>query len=280
MNRERLRALMSRRARVWVAVGVTLAAFAAILFAPRIPQDPAYHVFADRRAFLSIPNFLDVTSNVAFLLVGALGLGFLLRPPAAGPGGPFLESRERGPYGVFFLGVTLTSFGSAYYHLAPSNARLVWDRLPMTLGFMSFLSAIIAERIGVTAGLRMLPPLLALGAGSVGYWHWSELAGAGDLRVYVMVQFYPLLVIPLLMLLFPPRYTRGADLLGVVGFYGLAKVFEIFDGEIFSLGRGLSGHTLKHLVAGVSIYWVLRMLKKRAPHGGEPLREFTGSMMS
>ena len=143
-----------------------------------IPQDQAYHHFADRRALLGIPNCLDVLSNVAFLIVGLLGLVFLFCSDATGPGKPFLSRSERWPYAVFFLGVTLTAFGSAYYHLAPQNSRLVWDRLPMTIGFTAFLAAMIAERISVKAGLRMLFPLIAIGLASVVYWEWSELRGA------------------------------------------------------------------------------------------------------
>ena len=32
----------------------------------------------------------------------------------------------------FFIGVTAVAFGSAYYHLKPNDARLVWDRLPVS----------------------------------------------------------------------------------------------------------------------------------------------------
>jgi hypothetical protein len=38
---------------------------------------------------------------------------------------------------VLFAGVTLSSLGSSYFHLAPDNARLMWDRLPMTIAFIS-----------------------------------------------------------------------------------------------------------------------------------------------
>ncbi|PYU18912.1 MAG: hypothetical protein DMG30_26090 [Acidobacteria bacterium] len=121
-------------------------------------------------------------------------------------------------YAVFFLGVALTSIGSAYYHWAPDNGRLVWDRLPMSIAFMSLLAAIITERITVNAGLRSLLPLMALGIASVLYWHLTELKGQGDLRLYGLVQFYPVMAIPLLLTLFPARYTRSADLFVAVAF--------------------------------------------------------------
>jgi hypothetical protein len=159
----------------------------------------------------------------------------------------------------------LTAFGSSYCHLAPDNARLVRDRLPMTLVFMPLVAAMIAERISLETGLGLLPVLTAIGAGSVWQWYASELRGEGDLRWYAAVQAYALVVL-LVALLLPPRYTRGADLLWVVGFYALAKILEIADRPVFELtGHAASGHTLKHLAAAMAGVWVLRMLSRRKP---------------
>ncbi len=241
----------------------------------RIPQSQAYHHFADRRALLGLPNCFDVLSNAVFLVVGLVGLRFLFRSGASGAANAFTCRSERWPYVVFFLGVTLTAFGSAYYHLAPDNWRLLWDRLPMAVGFMAFLAAMIAERISVKAGLRLLTPLVGIGLASVVYWEWSEQRGAGDLRLYGLVQFYPLVAIILLFALFPPRYTGGAKLLAVAGLYGLAKVFEWLDAQVFAVTRVLSGHTLKHLCAGLAVYFILDMLEKRratADSASAPLR--------
>jgi len=240
--------------RVWIIVGIGLAAIVTVLFLPPIPQDPAYHDFADRRPFLGIPNALNVLSNAPFVLVGALGLAFVRRRAA-------LE--ERTALLILFAGVGLTGFGSAYYHLAPGNVTLFWDRLPMTIVIMSLFAVIIAERISLTAGRRLLPILLLAGAGSVAYWLVGELSGAGDLRPYALVQFFPLVAIPLILLLFPPRYTRGADLLGALAWYALAKLFEALDAQIFAVGGVVSGHTLKHLASAVAMYWILRMVRTR-----------------
>ncbi len=158
----------------------------------------------------------------------------------------------------------MTSLGSSYYHLAPDNDRLVWDRLPMTLGFMSVFAAVIQERVSLTLGRRLLIPLLGLGLASVLYWQMTERAGAGDLRLYGMVQFYPLVMIPLMLAMFPPRYTRGSDIIGALFLYGGAKLLELADAMVFSAGRIVSGHTLKHMAAAAASYWILVMLKKRA----------------
>jgi len=255
--------LISVRTGVWVLVGFTLAVAAAAVLAPRIPQSQSYHDFADRRALLGIPNFGDVASNLLFAVSGGWGLVFLFAKRGRER---FIDPRERWAYVFVFLGLLLTAFGSGYYHLAPDNARLVWDRLPMTLAFMGLVSAMISERVSVSVGCYLLPVLLSIGAGSVILWWYSEARGAGDLRFYAATQVYAVLILPVLLLL-PPRYTRGYDFGVVFGLYVLAKIFETADRQIFSLDRHTtSGHTLKHLAAGAAGIWVLRMLENRHPH--------------
>jgi hypothetical protein len=249
-----------------VFAGLTVVAVAAVFFLPPIAQDLAYHNFADRRAVAGIPNFLNVISNLPFAFVGAAGLFFLLGGKATREGS-FITRREVWPYAIFFLGVALTSWGSSYYHLSPDNERLVWDRLPMTLGFMTIFAATISERVNLRVGHYALVPLLAAGLASVLYWRITEAAGAGDLRFYAIVQFYPLIAIPLLLALFPPRYTRGASLVGALTVYGAAKLLEMADSAIFSMGQIVSGHSLKHLAAAGAAYWILHGLKKRRPVG-------------
>jgi hypothetical protein len=168
---------------------------------------------------------------------------------------------------VFYLGVVLTGFGSAFYHLWPDHDRLVWDRLAMTIVFMSFVATIISERISIRAGFFLLFPLLIAGGGTVVFWIMGEHRGVGDLRPYILVQYYPMLLIPIILLCFPSRYTRGGDIVVMLLFYGLAKAAEIYDGEILALGQIVSGHTLKHLLAGMVIYRHLRMLSGRKVKG-------------
>jgi hypothetical protein len=253
---------MSHRTRIIMLGAITVAAGIAVALLPRVPQPLDYHNFADQRTFLGVPNFLNVISNTPFLLAGVWGLMLVLgfRESEARR---FITPVERWPYQILAAGVALTCFGSSYYHLAPDNARLVWDRLPMTLGFMSILSAMLMERVGLRAGLVALGPLLLLGLASVALWYVSELRGAGDLRLYLMVQCYALLLILLILWLFPARYTRGTDLVVALGIYVLAKIFESLDRPIFNLGHLISGHTLKHLAAAVAVFWVFRMLARR-----------------
>lgn len=252
-----------RRVRLWMVVGLTVVVTVAVLTRPPIPQIQSYNDFADQRTILGIPNFYDVVSNVPFLIVGVLGLIFLSRPASDIA---FVERVEKWPFVLFFVGTALTSLGSSYYHLAPNDNSLVWDRLPMTLTFMSFFAAAIAARISVKAGLWLLFPLIAVGVGSVLYWHLSELRlTGGDLRWYVEVQYYPILAIPIISFLFPSRYTRGAYVFGVMALYAISKAFELLDANVLALGGIVSGHTLKHLAAAAATTYVLWTLERRQP---------------
>jgi len=240
--------------RVWLFGALALGGVVAAFLLPPLRQPESYHHFADARTLAGIPNALNVVSNAAFLVVGLMGLWFLAGRDH------FTDPRERAAYAVFFLGVCGTCFGSTYYHWAPRDATLAWDRLPMTLAFMSLLSATMAERISVTAGARLLWPLVAAGAASVWWWRWTE-----NLWPYLAAQYFSIFLIGWLLVFFPPSYTRNADLLAVTGFYVLAKMAEAMDERIYALTKWISGHTLKHLIAAVAVYWVLRMLRKRAP---------------
>jgi hypothetical protein len=136
----------------------------------------------------------------------------------------------------------------------------------MSIAFMGLFAGILAERVGPRVGIALLPLLVAAGIGSVVYWHLTEEAERGDLRPYYAVQFLPLVCLPLLVLLFPPRYTHTADLFVALGWYLLAKICEgEFDGPIFRLGHVVSGHTLKHLLAALGAGWILLMLWLRRP---------------
>ena len=259
-----LQSVETSRRRVWLLVALAGIMVVVTAFVPRVSQDPAYHNFADTRAALGIPNFLNVVSNLPFLVVGALGLAFLARDARRGGGEALTSAAERRPYWPFFTGVALTAVGSGYYHWQPSNDTLFWDRLPMTLAFMALLASVIGERISGRAGTRLLWPLLLVGGLSALYWHVSEQRGAGDLRSYGLVQFGTMVLVPLILLLFPARHTGASYYWLSFGCYGLAKVAEYFDQGLLRL-TAVSGHTWKHLAAAASAYWILRMLERRRP---------------
>lgn len=248
--------------RGWLLAGFTFLLGVAAIAWPAIPQPLSYHAFADCRTMFGVPNFLNVLSNLPFLIAGAWGLILIWRG-----GGAFIDGREQLPYLVFFLGALLTCFGSAYYHAAPDNPRLVWDRLPMTLGFAGLVAAALAERVDLRLGLRSLWPLLAVGVITVIYWYGTERLGRGNLIPYAAYQTWSIVAIVLLIAAFPARrYTHGGLLGWAAGWYGLAKVFETFDLQIYRLlGGTLSGHTIKHVLAAFAVFAVVQQLRVRKP---------------
>src|SRR5262249_9358774 len=204
--------MISRELGLRMLVVVTIAMLVVDLMLPRIPQPQSYHAFADQRSLLGVSHFADVVSNAPFAIFGLWGLILLQRYSPEELRKHFLDRRERWFYVIISIGLLLTAFGSGYYHLDPDNDRLMWDRLPMTIVFMSLVAALIAERISLRVGLWLLPVLLVIGISSVVQWHLSEMRGAGDLRFYGTVQAYSVIFV-LLALLFPTPYTHGSDLL-------------------------------------------------------------------
>jgi hypothetical protein len=248
--------------RSWLLAAITLLfALAAVLY-PAMPQPLSYHAFADCRTIWAIPNFFNVISNLPFLAGGALGIALIWNG-----GGRFIDTREQLPYLVFFLGALLTCFGSAYYHAAPDNARLVWDRLPMTLGFAGLVSAAATERIDPRVGMRALWPLLLVGVATVVYWYATERMGAGNVIPYAAYQGWSIVVIVVLICVFPARrYSHGGLLAWAAVLYGLAKIFEAFDLQFYRwLGGTLSGHTIKHVLAACAVFAIVRQLRLREP---------------
>jgi len=203
-------------------------------------------------------GFLLVVSNLPFLIIGMMGLFSLFH---AGRINFITEIKPA--YVLFFAGVALVNFGSGYYHLWPDNETLVWDRLPMTFAFMALFAVIIAEFASLKTGKFALWPLVAFGLFSVVYWHFTETSGHGDLRFYALVQFLPMLLIPLLLLLFKPRFTSTGGYWALLFAYVLAKVFEFFDESVFNSLGIISGHSLKHIVAALGIFFLLRTYRKR-----------------
>lgn len=244
------------RRRMLALLLLSVAAAAGVASLPRFPQPLGYHAFADQRTMWGVPHALNVWSNLGFLLVGALGLHLLRQ-------GNRSVGEARPAYRLFFLSIAAVAFGSAYYHLAPSHERLFWDRLPMSLAFMSLLTCVLVERLGAKLGMRLFPWLALAGPLSVVYWLFSERAGVGDLRPYGFVHFYPVLLIVLLLVLFPARWTRGGDFLVVLAIYAAALASERFDHAVDAATGWISGHTCKHVLAALAAGWIVRMLRLR-----------------
>lgn len=228
---------------------VTFLASGAFFFTRQVmPQELSYHTFIDSRIFFHIPNTLDVISNLTFMVVGLLGYhqATQLSPPL------------KKAWAAFFLSILLVAPGSAYYHWNPNNQTLIWDRLPMSTGFMALYIVLLAEHISVK-WTKLLAPALLTGLSSVVVWVMTD-----DLRFYFWVQFSSFLSIPIILLAFPSRFSHKSWYAFTLVFYILAKWTESNDREIFQWSQEIvSGHTLKHLLAAVGLLGMWWMLKVR-----------------
>jgi hypothetical protein len=225
-----------------VALFVAVLALAAIIGTfcalSAYPQDPCYHRFADKRAFLSIPNFWNVLSNVPFLVIGVM-----------------LWKRKR----VFALGLIVTAFGSGFYHWIPNDSTLFLDRVGIVVTAMALVSLLVEEYAGGYARISLIVSE-AIGVGSLIIWY-----ATGDLRLYGVVQFFPGLLIIALPLVFRPTNQGHGVLTLVLVFYAIAKLCETYDAEIYRQLYVVSGHTLKHIAAAASTAAVWLWLVKRQP---------------
>jgi hypothetical protein len=221
-------------------VGVAVFAIgAALQFVWPLSQPENYHHFADERSLGMLPNASDVLSNLVILAAGFANLGWVIRHashrPVQFPG-----------MLVAAIGLILTAFGSAWYHAAPSDATLVWDRLPMTIVFAGILAMLWTSVTGSRVGWPAILILIVISAGSVGYW-----LATGSLWPYAIVQFGGLAAIVCMTV------ARKVDGLGgwvlLIVFYGLAKAFESLDWQIWDLTHHMfAGHALKHIASGLA----------------------------
>ena len=237
---------------------VTIGAAAALLVYGPIAQLPNYHAFADTRVLFGIPHWGDVVSNVGFTVVAAWGLRVLSTSRGHRAG--------RLGYGLFLVSLLLTSIGSSFYHWAPDNSRLVWDRLPIALACAGLLAAVRAESKPGTHELVWTVCLAVSGLASVLWWHVTEGAGQGDLRPYLLLQGLPLVLVPLWQARATAPAERAAFGVAIV-LYAAAKVTELNDHTLYQHFGGLSGHTLKHVLAAMaSAVLVAQLAWRRVSH--------------
>jgi hypothetical protein len=250
---------MTFSVRIGILLLLAAVAMVGALLSPPVAQDPAYHQFADRRIIAAVPHFWNVLSNVPFVAVGIFGVWAVRH-------GRWARASDRYPWLTIALAAILIGFGSSYYHYAPDNRTLFWDRLPMTLAFMGVFTAAIGEYIHARIGALLLTPFLLLGMLSVEVWRRGELTGVGDLRFYILVQFYPMIALPLILLLFRSRYSHTSTMWGMAGLYFVAKLLELLDAAVLRGSFGLiSGHSLKHLAGAAALAVAFRAIAHRTP---------------
>jgi hypothetical protein len=227
-------------------------------FVPALQQDLTYHDFSDQRTLFGIPNFFNVLSSLPYLLIGLPAAMVLLISKRL-----VIIPALRPVYITFFVAVALVCLGSGYYHLQPSNASLVWDRLPMAIAFMAFVTIIVAEYLDENLARKLFIPLILIGVASVFYWYYSETLHQGDLRPYLLVQFLPIVFIPVILLTRTSRFSHGYYYWLVLGCYVLAKILEQTDAAVYESLMLISGHSLKHLVSALAPLFFYLALRNR-----------------
>ena len=244
---------------------VTVILSGAALWHGPIAQLPNYHDFADQTTSFGIPHFADVLSNLGFALVALWGWWQLT--PATHHAG--LKDCWAG-YRLFLIGLFLTAIGSSYYHLAPDDASLVWDRLPIALACGGLLTGVRGDTCKRRSdGLAAVLAVFAIA--SVAWWHFTGQSGVGDLRPYLLLQALPIILIPLWQWLYNiPRAERWA-FAGALLLYVIAKFAELYDHELAAILGVVTGHTLKHLLATAAAAGIVGSLIRRvknAPAAG------------
>lgn len=241
--------------KIIILISLFVVSSIAVFLIGEIEQKQSYHNFADSRSFFGIPNFFDVNSNLLFFIVGIIGSLFAFRN---------VKREARYSWITLFAGVSLVSFGSGYYHWNPDDAALVWDRLPMMIGFMGLFSALLTEFLNPKIEKFLLLPAVVIGLMSVLYWHYTD-----DLRFYFWLQVVTFGALTALLFLYKARYTLSRYLLYAFGLFILSKLTEVYDRELYSVTNNLlSGHTLKHILAALSVFYLYLMLKRRVPIRG------------
>lgn len=175
-----------------------------------------YNMFADSRCMCCIPNFMDVMSNVIFMIVGI----YLLQTH-------------------FVLGINtiLVFFGSSYFHWNPTKDTLVFDRIPMML----LLSELIS--IKMELDIHMTTTIYVTSVFSVLYWWITD-----DLIPYSMFQ-----VAPIIYFLIVGQYQmRSCVIMYMMAKIFEDNDKKIYD----MTNKYISGHTLKHIAAGMALCFI------------------------
>jgi hypothetical protein len=251
------------RRQVWLITAAVVVLYGLLrLSLGPLPQNPSYHFLADTRTFFGvIPRAGDVLTNLAILTAGLFGLA--LRPRMT------VAPEERAAANVLIAATILTALGSAYYHWAPANATLVWDRLPLVIVLMSVFVLVLADRVHPLFARNGIWPLTALAAISVIVWGVSEAMGRGDLLLYLVLRVGAGIAIALLVILRRGRHTGTKWLVAALIGEILMAALERHDHEIFHLTGGwVSGHSLKHIMVGVALGFVFWWLRVRRPLAG------------
>jgi 1-acyl-sn-glycerol-3-phosphate acyltransferase len=238
---------ISNREKLLFAFFICISAIA--VFSPSVAELDGYIHFADQREALGLPRAMDVLSNLPFLLVGLYGLSVVAR--TTNPIKPFAVA--------FFVGLVVTSMGSAWFHLHPlEHGRLAIDRLGMLVAFCGLIGLATALKVSLRAGYFVSIFVAVAGLVSV---HISN--STGNALPWAIVQFGGLALVLWFASIKNTKNQPVLNLWWVVVVYAAAKALEMADQPVFDWTRQvISGHSLKHIVASLAAWPVIAMLSR------------------
>ena len=233
---------------------ISIGAFLSVFMGMQpIAQDIHYHSFANDNSIFGIANGWNVLSNIGFILCGIFGFQLIVK-----------HNIKSIILWALFIGIFLTGFGSAYYHYNPNNQTLVWDRLPMTIVFTAFFAQLYSWYLSQKTAFYIWIVSLIIGIFSVSYWQYTESIGKGDLRLYAIVQFLPMiLIVAILFIHSKENIFLWKPLSIAIIWYVIAKFLEHYDQTIFDFTRTIIGHQFKHITASIATFYIVLMVKKQ-----------------
>ena len=187
----------------------------------------SYHNFSDKSSLLGIPNTKNVLSNIAIAL-------------------PALYLLYTKKYNRLTLVLVLLAIASSYYHLNPNKSTIVPDMILVITLNTFVLSYFVDSKMGNL--------VILLGVLSVLYWHKTS-----DTRLYSLLQLGIFLYC--IYRVYPTKASNLILPLIIVGI--LTRVSESYDKLIYDkTNKILSGHSLKHIFAGIKIMIIIKILEK------------------
>lgn len=234
---------LDRRSALVLLAAMAAALLIGLLAWGPVPLTAASHQYADERVWLGLRNGANVLASLPLLAVALWGWRVTRNSP-------WPEALRRA-WSAFHACAALAAVGGALYHLLPQFVTWLLATTATSAAFAMLGAGALAERVDMRlARPRALAALL-------GFVLLAALAvvldETRDLRLLLLIETLPVLLLPAGALTLPGPHTRPADWIVMLLGYGAAKLADLADTWLLRTSGGLSGHTLMHLLlAGVA----------------------------
>ena len=142
--------------------------------------------------------------------------------------------------------------------LEPNDSTMLWDRLGMSVVIGSCISLLIHDMSDRNLAGMIHLPIVVTSVISVLWWPVFD-----DLRFYFIVKHHPFILFPILLFYGNHIYDKISGYYWGLSMFILATLFEFTDLQIFEITGFISGHTLKHIFAGVGLWLLMAMIRDR-----------------